>query len=89
MGMTEEELKAIETHLAVGGRYDVQQVETKFLKTLVDEVRRLRAALLKVEEIACRSVSAAGYGDEPPEPANRDGEELAEVARAALNGGTP
>lgn len=47
------------------------------------QVRALREVLVKVDEIACRSGAANGPEDEP-EPANRDGEELAMLARAAL-----
>jgi hypothetical protein len=45
----------------------------------------LEAALRKVDEIACRSAGGDLDGN-PPEPVNPDGEELANVARDALDG---
>jgi len=41
-------------------------------------------ALKKVDEIACRSGPTIGYGEEPPEPLNPDGCELALLARDAI-----
>jgi len=44
-----------------------------------------KAALQEVNDIACRQDGGrSGPEPEPPEPANRDGAELAHVARAAL-----
>ena len=56
------------------------EAEIKLVKAQRDE---LIVALEKVDEIACRSASG-NRPDDPPEPANRDGEELAAVARAAI-----
>ena len=51
--------------------------------TLAEAAPDLLAALEEIERIACRSVGGSHPEDEP-EPANRDGEELANVARAAI-----
>jgi hypothetical protein len=44
----------------------------------------LVTALVEIERIACRSAASGRHPEDEPEPANRDGEELATIARAAL-----
>lgn len=61
---------------------DVARGEAEGLRM---EVARLRKALTRVEEIACRS-AGPNNPEDVPEPANRDGEELAMIAREALGG---
>ena len=56
----------------------------KGVESQAERVNALIAALEEVDKIACRSAPMKGYGEEPPDPANRDGEELAHVARAAI-----
>ena len=56
---------------------------------LAVEAERLRAALVKVDEIACRSVSAAGYGDEPPEPAGPPSPGVLEALPSGFFSGPP